>query len=141
MSEPVAPAPAPQPQAATRTRGFTGRRFEQELAHFTAIGVVLRAPHFSSTRGGGAIATFSLKLRRDRELDLFMAARDIPELQYRLRDARPGTKVYVDGAILAPRVQHREPAQLYAEHCVAIAAARTSNRLQPTAAASTTDAA
>jgi hypothetical protein len=127
MPDPAVPASAPQPHGASRTRGFTGRRFEQELAHFTAIGIVLRAPHFSATRGGGAIASFSLKLRRDRELDLLMAARDIPELQYRLRDARPGAKVYVDGAILAPRVQHREPAQLYAEHCIAVAGVKASD--------------
>ncbi len=119
------PAPAAQPQHPARTRGFAGRRFEQELAHFTAIGVVLRAPHFSSARGR-AIAAFSLKLHRERELDLLMAARDIPELQYRLRDARPGAMVYVDGAILAPRIQHRESAQLYAEHCIAVAGAGTS---------------
>ncbi len=134
------PAPALQPQHAARTRGFTGRRFAQELAHFTAIGIVLRAPHFSSAHGR-AIAAFSLKLRRERELDLLMAARDIPELQYRLRDARPGTMVYVDGAILAPRIQHREPAQLYAEHCIAVAGAGTASRPGSTAAESTGDTA
>lgn len=133
MPETPSPAAAPAP-AKPKPTSYTGRRFAQTFCDFFAVGPVLRPPAYVPNKRGGATASFSIKIGGDRDLDLLMAGRDIPELQYRLRDAKPGVIIHASGQINPPRINHRETSQFYAERVVAIGTiGRTSARPQPTA--------
>lgn len=131
---PETPSPAAAPTLATpKPISYTGRRFAQSFCDFFAVGPVLRPPAYVRNKRGGATATFSIKIGGDRDLDLLMAGRDIPELQYRLRDAQPGVIIHVSGQINPPRINHRETSQFYAERVVAMGTSgKTTVRPQPT---------
>ena len=97
---------------------YRGRRFAHSFCTFQAVGIVLRAPDFVKNRRGGATASFAIKIGGDRDLDILMAGRDIPELQHRLRGVHPGMPITLIGSINPPRLHHRETAQFYADQVV-----------------------
>jgi len=97
---------------------YRGRRFAQSFCTFQAVGIVLRAPDFGANRRGGATASFAITIGGDRDLDILMAGRDIPELQHRLRGVHPGLPITLVGSINPPRLHHRETAQFYADQVV-----------------------
>lgn len=133
MSETPSPAAAPT-LATPKPTSYTGRRYAQTFCDFVAVGPVLRPPAYVRNKRGGATASFSIKIGGDRDLDLLMAGRDIPELQYRLRDAKPGVIIHASGQVNPPRINHRETSQFYAERVVAIGTnAKIATRLDPVA--------
>ena len=97
---------------------YRGRRFAQSFCTFQGVGIVLRAPDFVKNRRGGATASFAITIGGDRDLDILMAGRDIPELQHRLRGVHPGMPITLVGSIKPPRTHHRETAQFYADQVV-----------------------
>jgi len=97
---------------------YRGRRFAQSFCTFQAVGIVLRAPDFGTNRRGGATAAFAVTIGGDRDLEILMAGRDIPELQHRLRGVHPGMPITLVGSINPPRLHHRETAQFYADQVV-----------------------
>ena len=97
---------------------YRGRRFAQTFCTFQAVGIVLRAPEFGGNRRGGATASFAITIGGDRDLDILMAGRDIPELQHRLRGVHPGMPITLIGSINPPRLHHRETAQFYVDQVV-----------------------
>ena len=52
----------------------------------------------------------------NRDLDILVAGRDLPELERALQGVRAGVTVTIDGFIIAPRINQREVPQFYAEH-------------------------
>lgn len=80
----------------------------QYFCQFTAIGVVVTPPTFSTTRNGKASATFAIRCQDDRILDLLMFDNDLPALTRRLHLVSPGATLHAQGAIRPPRPTHRE---------------------------------
>jgi hypothetical protein len=118
MTNPSAPtlaAPSDTPPASPG--GHQGpRRFGKLYANFHGVGLVLRDPRFTPNRRGGATASFSMVIGNNRDLDILVAGRDLPELERALQGVRAGVTVTIDGFIIAPRINQREVPQFYAEH-------------------------
>jgi hypothetical protein len=118
MTNPSAPAPtSPFDKPPASHGAHQGpRRFGQLYANFHGVGLVLRDPRFTPNRRGGATASFSMVIGNNRDLDILVAGRDLPELERALQGVRAGVTVTIDGFIIAPRINQREVPQFYAEH-------------------------
>lgn len=115
---PTVPATDNRAASAVPRGNYQGRRFARSFCIFQAVGVVLDGPQYVTNRRTGATASFAVKIGGDRDLDILIAGRDIPELQHRLRGVSKGNVVTLLGSINPPRLHRRETAQFYAEQVV-----------------------